>query len=155
MKTLKFLSLKGFWQDWKEKHIYINVFCYENSLVYPVYVSDEKVKNYMDLLMKTSKNKSHYGYIKDFNKFIFNKAKCKNKKHFCKCCLQRFSSEIISVKHKETCLKINGKQTIKLRSGSIMQWNNVNKPSKFFRYLDANNLYGWAVNQYLPYSRFK
>ena len=109
----------------------------------------------MDLLMKTSKNKSHYAYIKDFNKFIFNKAKCKNKKHFCKCCLQCFSSEIISVKHKETCFKINGKQTIKLRSGSIMQLNNVNKPSKFFRYLDANNLYGWAVNQYLPYSRFK
>ena len=80
MKTLKFLSLKGFWQDWKEKHIYINVFCYENSLVYPVYVSDEKVKNYMDLLMKTSKNKLHYAYIKDFKKFIFNKAKCKNKK---------------------------------------------------------------------------
>ena len=97
------------------------MFCYENSLVYPVYVSDEKVKNYMDLLMKTSKNKLHYAYIKDFNKFIFNKAKCKNKKHFCKCCLQCFSSEIISVKHKETCFKINGKQTIKLRSGSIMQ----------------------------------
>ena len=22
-------------------------------------------------------------------------------------------------------------------------------------YLDANNLYGWAVNQYLPFGRFK
>ena len=97
------------------------MFCYENSLVYSVYVSNEKVKNYMDLLMKTGKNKSHYAYIKDFNKFIFNKAKCKNKKRFCKCCLQCFSSEIILVKYKETCLKINDKQTIKLRSGSIMQ----------------------------------
>ena len=26
---------------------------------------------------------------------------------------------------------------------------------KFIMYLDANNLYGWAMNQYLPYSEFK
>ena len=29
------------------------------------------------------------------------------------------------------------------------------KKSKYIAYLDANNLYGWAVSQYLPYSRFK
>ena len=29
------------------------------------------------------------------------------------------------------------------------------KESKFIMYLDANNLYGWAMNQYLPYSGFK
>ena len=27
--------------------------------------------------------------------------------------------------------------------------------SKFIIYLDANNLYGWAVSQYLPYGGFK
>ena len=36
-----------------------------------------------------------------------------------------------------------------------MQSYDVNKPSKFIIYLDANNLYGWAMTQYLPYSRFK
>ena len=29
------------------------------------------------------------------------------------------------------------------------------KPSKYITYLDANNLHGWAMIQYLPYSRFK
>ena len=29
------------------------------------------------------------------------------------------------------------------------------KPSKFIMYLDANNLYGWAMSQYLLYGRFK
>ena len=29
------------------------------------------------------------------------------------------------------------------------------KPNKYITYLDANNLYGWAISQYLPYSAFK
>ena len=29
------------------------------------------------------------------------------------------------------------------------------KPSKFILYLDMNNLYGWAMSEYLPYERFK
>ena len=44
-----------------------------------------------------------------------NKSKNKNKKHFCKC----FSSEKVLIEHKENCLIINGKQNIKLKSGSI------------------------------------
>ena len=38
------------------------------------------------------------------------KQKIKNKKCFCKCCLQCFSSEKIMIVHKENCLVINGKQ---------------------------------------------
>ena len=29
------------------------------------------------------------------------------------------------------------------------------KPSKYITYLDINNLYGWAMNGYLPYGGFK
>ena len=49
-----------------------------------------------------------------------NKIKNKNKKHFCRCCLQFFSFGGVLVKHKENCMKINGKQTVKLRSGLII-----------------------------------
>ena len=51
----------------KKNNICINVVCYENNLIYPVYVS-----NYIDLLMVTNENKSHYVYIKDFNRFMCN-----------------------------------------------------------------------------------
>ena len=33
--------------------------------------------------------------------------------------------------------------------------DNDKNPSKYIMYLDANNLYGWTMSQYLPYSGFK
>ena len=73
----------------------------------------------MDLLLITDENKSHYVYINDFNRFICNKTKNKNKKYSCKCCLQCFSSKKVLIEHKENCLIINSKQSVKLKSGSI------------------------------------
>ena len=35
----------------------------------------------MDLLLVTDGDKSHYDYIKDFDKFMFHKTKNKNKKN--------------------------------------------------------------------------
>ena len=40
-------------------------------------------------------------------------------KNFCRCCLQCFSSKKVLIEHKTNCLIINGKQTVKLKSGSI------------------------------------
>ena len=87
----------------------------------------------MDVLLISNKNKSHYVYNKDFNRFMCKKTKNKNKKHSCKCCLQCFSSEKILIKHKETCLKINGKQTVKLKSGSIRFRNHFKQLAVPFR----------------------
>ena len=36
-----------------------------------------------------------------------------------------------------------------------MKEYNENEPSKYLMYLDANNLYGWAMSQYLPHGSFK
>ena len=45
--------------------------------------------------------------------------KQKNKKYFSRCCLECLSSEKILIKHKENCLIINGKYSVKLKSGSV------------------------------------
>ena len=54
----------------KKNNICINVFCYENDLTYLAYLLDHKFEKCMDLLLRTEENKSHYVYIKDFNRFM-------------------------------------------------------------------------------------
>ena len=95
------------------------MFGYENKLVFPVYISDQTFKSSIDLLLLIIDDKSHYVYIKDFNTFMFHKTKNKNKKWFCKNCLQCFSSENVLIKHKEDCLSINVQQSINLEKGTI------------------------------------
>ena len=95
-----------------QNKVCINVFCYENKVVYPAYLSDQKFSDSMDLLLVSDKFKSHYVYIKNFDRFMFNKTKYKGKKYFCKNCLRCYSSERILSEHKEDCLVINEKQNI-------------------------------------------
>ena len=54
----------------------INVFSYENKVLYPVYLSDQSFDDTLDWLLVSN----HYVYIKDFNRLMFDKNKCKNKK---------------------------------------------------------------------------
>ena len=90
--------------------ININVFSYEDKVVFPIYFFDQNFDDTLDLLLVCN----HYVYIKDFNRLMFNKNKCKNKKWFCRSCLQCFSSETVLNSHKEDWLLINGRQSVKL-----------------------------------------
>ena len=105
--------------------IFIKVFSYEDKIVCPV--SKKKYDDCMNLLMIHEDNKSHYVYIKDFNRLMFNASKHGNKKWFCMRCLQHFSSEIILEKHKDDCLVVNGGQRVKLDSGYVEFKNYANK----------------------------
>ena len=75
--------------------ININVFSYEDKMIYPIYLSDQCFNDVLDLLLINN----HYVLAKDFNRLMFNKTKSKNKKWFCKrfrkSCLQCFSSKKI------------------------------------------------------------
>ena len=71
---------KGFKKIEVQNNICINVFGYENELMFPVYVSDQTFKSSIGLLLLINHDKSPYVYIKDFNTFMFHKTKYKNKK---------------------------------------------------------------------------
>ena len=120
-----------------KNNICINVFGYEDKLTFPIYISDEKFSDSMDLLLLIDDDKSHYVYIKDFNTFMFQKTKNKNKKWFCKSCLQCFSSEKVMINHKEDCLSINGKQSVDVEE-RIIEFKNYSRkfPVLFKIYAD-------------------
>ena len=109
-----------------QNNICINVFDYENELVYPIFISEQKFEDSLDLLLLIEDDKSHYVYIKDFSTFIFHKTKNKNKKWFCKSCLQCFSSENMLIKHKEDFLSINGVQSVHVEE-RIVKFKNYSK----------------------------
>ena len=80
-----------------QNNICVNVFSYENQLVFPIYISDQIFKDTIDLLFLINDDQHHYAY--DLTHLCFIKQnKNNNKKWFCKSCLQCFSSENALIK---------------------------------------------------------
>ena len=124
----------------KQNSIRINVFGYENGQSFPIHISKEKFEDQMNLLLITEDEKKHYVLIKDFNAFIYNQSKLKERKHFCTYYLQCFSSGRILANHVNNCLTINGAQAINMpkQGENILQFNNFHKqlPVPFVIYAD-------------------
>ena len=76
--------------------------------------------------------KQHYVYIKDFNRFMFNFTKHKERKNFCMHCLQCFYSNISLAKHKKDCVNINGDQAIELPKTYVDKNGQGRTPSVYF-----------------------
>ena len=64
----------------KQNNIRINVFGYEKGQPFPIHMSKETFKDQMNILLITKDEKKHYVLIKDFNAFMFNQTKHKEKK---------------------------------------------------------------------------
>ena len=123
------VTIKQLNQIEKQNEININVFGYEEKQPYPIYVSKEKHEDHMELLLITKDENKHYVLIKDFNKFMFNQTKHKNKKHFCMFCLQCFSSDRVLNEHKDNCIQVNGTQRVEMptKDNNILKFNNFHK----------------------------
>ena len=124
----------------KHNNIRINVFGYEIGQPFPIHISKETFEDQMNLLLITEDEKKHYVLIKDFNTFMYNQSKHKERKHFCMFCLQCFSSERILANHANNCLTINGMQAINMpKPGkNILNFKNFYKqlPVPFVIYAD-------------------
>ena len=86
------LSQKHYNKVEKQNNIRNNVFGYEDGQPFPIHISKETFEYQMNLLLITKDEKKHYVLIKDFNAFMYNQSKHKERKHLCMYCLQCFSS---------------------------------------------------------------
>ena len=134
------LSQKHYNKVEKQNSIRINVFGYENGQPFPIHISKETFEDQMNLLLITKDEKKHCILIKDFNAFMYNQSKHKERKHFCMYCLRCFSSERILANHVNNCLTINGAQAINMpkQGENILKFNNFHKklPVPFVIYAD-------------------
>ena len=134
------LSQKHYNKVEKQNSIRINEFGYENGQPFLIHISKETFEDQMNLLLITKDEKKHYVLIKDFNAFMYNQSKHKERKHFCMYCLQCFSSERILANHVNNCLTINGAQAINMpkQGENILKFNNFHKqlPVPFVIYAD-------------------
>ena len=123
-----------------QNSIRINVFGYENGQPFPIHISKETFRDQMNLLLITKDEKKHYVLIKDFNSFMYNQSKHKERKYFYMYCLQCFSSEPILTNHANNCLKIDGLQAINMpkEGENVLKFKNFHKqlPVPFVIYAD-------------------
>ena len=134
------ISQKHYNKVEKQNSISINMFGYEDGQPFPIHISKETFEDQMNLLLITKDEKKHYVLIKDYNAFMYNQSKHKERKHFCMYCLQCFSSERILANHVNNCLTINGAQAINMpkQGENILKFNNFHKqlPVPFVIYAD-------------------
>ena len=123
------VNVKQYKKNREAETIRIKVFGYEEGQPFPIHISNERFEDQMNLPLITKCKKRQYVLIKDFNKFMYNQSKHKERKHFCMCCLQCFKSESILTKHVDNCLTINGKQAINMpkEDENIPKFKNFHK----------------------------
>ena len=123
-------------------NINVNVFRYGDKIS-PLYVSKKSNEQVLYVLLTSNEEKSHYVFIKDFNRLMYSTVKAKNvhKKHFCMSCLQNFTTKEILSNHRERCLLINETQAVKYETGTI-KFKNFDKqiPIPFKIYADSECL---------------
>ena len=144
----------------KQNKIRINFFGYDKGEKYPLYLSKEKHTDCLNLLVISEDNKKHYVLITDFDRFMYDITKNKQKQHFCMYCLQHFRTKTTLNKHTENCFEINGAQAIKMpdKDNNIVKFLNEKreKPVPFVIYADfeaiTEKVHGCAPNDEKSYT---
>ena len=97
-------------KDYRKIEIMNNININEKQEPDQVCISKEKFNDMLNLLLITKGKEQHYVLIKDFNKFMWNQTKHKERKHFCMHCLQCSRYVTALINH----ITINGAQAMKM-----------------------------------------
>ena len=78
----------------KQNKLNINVFGYdEKNENYPLYITESKSGEVINMLLFSDGDINHYCWIKNLNKLLFSETQHTNKKYFCVRRLQHFGTQ--------------------------------------------------------------
>ena len=120
----------------KRNSISISVFGYESKGKHSIFASKSCCEEtQIDLLLIEKEEQRHYILIKEFNAFMYGLSLHGRIKHFCRYCLQVFSTEGTFKRHIKDSFKINDKQMIlMIKKGEYVKIQVLCKVKKVFIY---------------------
>ena len=93
----------------------INVFRYEENDLFPVYISEGKKEQHINLHLISNKGTNHYCLIRNLHRLLSSQTKHNGRRFYCNYCLYGFAREDLLLDHEPNCRK-NGFQKIKLQN---------------------------------------
>jgi hypothetical protein len=114
----------------KQNSVAVNVFGFENK-VYPLRISKETHDKCVDLLLISDDTKQHYCWIKNFSRLLSSQtSKHKEKKFYCRYCINPFYTEKALQDHLEYC---SNKEAVKIefpKKGEFLKFKNYSKSQR-------------------------
>ncbi|XP_065639495.1 uncharacterized protein LOC136072263 [Hydra vulgaris] len=112
--------------------ISVSVFGYEKLSVYPLHISKNKNRQHqIDLLLISNGKTNHYCLINNLSRLLSSQISDHNgKKHFCKNCLQSFSTEEFLSKHRLYCDSVDSIRIEMPEPNTILEFTNYNRSMK-------------------------
>ncbi|XP_065198789.1 uncharacterized protein LOC135830431 [Sycon ciliatum] len=92
----------------KQNNLAINVFGYEDNVIYPLLLTKKRGEEVINLLLYQKEDQNHYCWIKDFSRLCYDQSKHKARKFFCTRCLQPHNTEKSLSNHQEYCDNVTG-----------------------------------------------
>ena len=115
----------------EKNSINITVFGYENKENYSIYASKNVLKKTCSFTINRRRKKRLYVLIKGFNTSMYDHTLHPGRKHFCRYCLQEFSTEEMLKSLIVDCFKINDKQRIIMpKKGELVKFKNYERKIK-------------------------
>ncbi|XP_065679086.1 uncharacterized protein LOC136093770 [Hydra vulgaris] len=112
--------------------ISVSVFGYEKLSVYPLHISKNKNRQHqIDLLLISNGKTNHYCLINNLSRLFLSQISEHNgKKHFCKNCLQSFSTDESLSKHRLYCDSVDSIRVEMPEPNTMLEFTNYNRSMK-------------------------
>ena len=125
---------KDFSKFGTKNNICINMFCYENKLIFPIHISDQKFENWMGLLLVINEKKSILCTSNVLTDLCFTKQRIKTKLTFLRAVHSALVVKMLT-EHNKVCLTINGAQSVRFEKRKIEFKNYLKQIPVSFKHL--------------------